>query len=244
MSGFVKIHRSILTHWVYQREDYFKAWMWLIMNARYKEEADKKLIKGKLITIERGQLIASIRFLQQAWRWRSKQKVETFLKLLEEDKMIFRKNVQNIGQITICNYGTYQDNKDSERTHVGHTKDSGRTVVGQNRKKEERKEKERSNKEERNGADIYENWRREILADHLFIDSVGMSQKILPEKIPDLVIEFISMKKGLGEDRHKSYQDFKKNFFHWLRIKNESKKPNESKNLKNVGERFNYAKYQ
>jgi hypothetical protein len=145
--GHLKLSRGITEHWVWKRADYFQAWTWLLLNARYAEGEKTDLIDNKLVTWKRGELIASIRFLQQNWRWKSKTSVENFLKKLEKDKMIVRNSGQGIGHLTICNYESYNDSKDSKKdsrgTAQGQQRDSTRTEEGQDSKKGKERKKER-----------------------------------------------------------------------------------------------------
>jgi hypothetical protein len=81
------------------------AWVWLIEDAAF---ADRKVnIAGKTVTLHRGQLSHSTRFLAKAWLW-SEAAVRRYLTRLKTDAMIDA--VSDAGQtiITICNYGKYQ----------------------------------------------------------------------------------------------------------------------------------------
>jgi hypothetical protein len=107
-----------------------EAWLWMLMEARHVKT--KEFVKERLIETPRGSFTHSLRYLADAWKW-SKTRVETFLKHLENEKMIVRKSRQGIGQITILNYDTYQirrdTDKDSQRTLKGQSKDTERTEL-------------------------------------------------------------------------------------------------------------------
>lgn len=83
------------------------AWLWLIANATWK--AKKVRHKGRVMTLERGQLLAGRAYLAQQWEW-SEQSVRTFIAQLANQSML--KINQSGGHfanvITICNYDTYQ----------------------------------------------------------------------------------------------------------------------------------------
>lgn len=83
---------------------------------------NKTMIDGKLVTVKRGQRITSLRKLGDRWNW-SLTKVDAFLKLLEEDKMIVLKKDTKKTLITIVNYDIYQNNDLEKR----HRKDSEKT---------------------------------------------------------------------------------------------------------------------
>lgn len=106
MAGWIKVHRDITKHWIFQDAEKFKWWMDLLIMASY--EDDKLLVGDNLVTLKRGQLSVSLSFLSTRWR-RSKETVLNFLKLLESDRMIERKSDRKSTTITICNYESYQD---------------------------------------------------------------------------------------------------------------------------------------
>ena len=92
MDGWIKVHRSIQEHWLYQEKRVFSkyvAWLDMIMLTNHK---DNKFLLGKeLIDVERGSFVTSELKLMDRWNW-SKTKVRNFLNLLEEDKMILKKS--------------------------------------------------------------------------------------------------------------------------------------------------------
>lgn len=83
------------------------AWFWMIFEAR-REEQEGKEIQGKCIDIPSASFIHSLRFMAKAFGWTEK-KVRTFLEHLENLKMIERKLTQGLTQVTICNFGDYQN---------------------------------------------------------------------------------------------------------------------------------------
>lgn len=108
MAGFYLMHRGWRNNPVFAGEPYSRAdaWIWLIENAAF---APHQIgIKGKTVTIGRGQLSHSLRHLATTWKW-DEAKVRRFLSRIERDEMI--RCVADAGQnvITICNYEKYQD---------------------------------------------------------------------------------------------------------------------------------------
>lgn len=106
MAGWIKIHREITKHWIFQDAEKFKWWIDLLIMASHEEY--KTLVNGDLKSLKRGQLTVSLSFLSSRWG-RSKEKVLNFLRLLESDHMIDRKADRKSTTITICNYDSYQD---------------------------------------------------------------------------------------------------------------------------------------
>jgi hypothetical protein len=112
--SFYLMHRGWLDHDVFgdpEREPLCKraAWAWLIDHAEY---AVKQVRIGRtLVTLQRGQLSYSLRFLGKSWGWHY-LRVRRFLTDLAERNMIEtvcetgRETAQTI--LTICNYERYQ----------------------------------------------------------------------------------------------------------------------------------------
>lgn len=110
MSGWIKIHREIAGHWIFQDAEKFKWWIDMLFLASY--EDNKTLVKNQITEIKRGQFIGSISFFMKRWDV-SKNRVINFLRLLQSDGMIDKKTDKNVTLITICNYESYQDAPDN-----------------------------------------------------------------------------------------------------------------------------------
>lgn len=107
MSGFFVMHRGWRDSPVFRGEfSRGDAWVWLIENACWKPT--KFDVKGKTITLERGQLCASRDYLAKVWGW-SSSAVERFLARLQTEQMIGRETGQGKSIVTISNYAKYQD---------------------------------------------------------------------------------------------------------------------------------------
>jgi hypothetical protein len=126
--GFYLMNRGWLDHPVLAGEfDRRSAWSWLIENAAWKPRSVS--VKGKIIALERGQLVASVRYLSVAWGWR-RDKTHRFVGSLRTATMIRTENRTGETVITICNYDVYQYDVEFGRT-VNRTEN--RTAVGQNK---------------------------------------------------------------------------------------------------------------
>ncbi len=124
--GWIKLHRKIQEHWIYQEKRVFsryEAWIDLIILANHKD--NKTLIDGQLEIVKRGQFITSIRILCARWDW-SNTKVINFLKTLESEKMIIQKSDSKKTVVTIINYEVYHA-RDSEETTQKHFKNDSET---------------------------------------------------------------------------------------------------------------------
>lgn len=77
----------------------------------------------------------------------------------------------------------------------------------------------------------------QIKADHTFWEGTAMSLRVPIDAIEDMLQEFVNEKLALGET-HKSYQDFRKNFFAWLRIAISKQQHNQQKNDTKTQDRY------
>ena len=118
MAGWIKISREIEDHWLWQDADRMRWWIDMLFLASWE---DKKVIEDThLITIKKGQFIASVAFLCKRWG-KSNKTIIKYLKLLEEDEMICREVLhRQTPIITICNYDKYQCNDDNSVQTIVH----------------------------------------------------------------------------------------------------------------------------
>lgn len=108
MNGWIKLHRKIVTHDLFQEErvfSKFEAWVDLILLANYKDK--KVLINNQWILVKRGQHLTSIKKLAERWNW-SRGKVKNFLELLKNDSMLTYQVTSKYTLLTVENYGFYQ----------------------------------------------------------------------------------------------------------------------------------------
>jgi hypothetical protein len=110
MSGWIKIHREITEHWIFQDSEKFRWWVDMLFLATY--EDNKILVKNQIVEVKRGQFIGSLSFFTKRWGI-SKERVINFLRLLLSDGMILKDSDRNVTLITICNYESYQDRPDN-----------------------------------------------------------------------------------------------------------------------------------
>lgn len=140
--GFIKLYRKFFDHHFWKEDREFsraEAWIDLLRTARYKKGTSGKIVNGRLIEWERGELLASVRFLQDRWGWGSTGKVTRFLEMLEKQNMVRRKTEQGVTVLTICNYSTYNPMENDNGTGTERRQNSDRTETeqwqGQNSKK-------------------------------------------------------------------------------------------------------------
>lgn len=122
LSNFIPISRKIFDHefWEENRSfSKFESWVDLLQSARYENTLKSEWINGKEVKFGRGQLIASIRFLQKRWNWGSITKVEKFLNVLKNKDMVVLEKGQGLNVITICKYDSYNQLFFDDRTAKG-----------------------------------------------------------------------------------------------------------------------------
>jgi len=105
--GWIKLHRNIQEHWLWQDEPYDKAraWIDLLFLANYEDK--KTSYKGSVIICKRGDVNLSFSDLAERWHW-SRQRVSRFIKLLESDQMVRASVTTRRTVITIVNYDKFQ----------------------------------------------------------------------------------------------------------------------------------------
>jgi hypothetical protein len=126
MSGWIKVHRQLSNHWIWEKPEYLKWWLDILMQANI--EPKKVLIKNQLIEIGRGEVVYSYETWANRWKI-NKSKVLRFLKMLEKDSMIVLKSETVTTRITICKYDTYQGERNDNETQVKRNWNASETQV-------------------------------------------------------------------------------------------------------------------
>ncbi len=139
--GWIKIWRNVWDsgNWYANRRgakaSRFEAWVDLLMMANHAPR--EQYINGKRVLIERGCLSASIRFLAKRWRW-SVGRTRRFLNDNDLKQKCTQQQVQGQTHLTICNYETYQGQRNTDASGDGHTNghSSGTNTIMKELKKE------------------------------------------------------------------------------------------------------------
>jgi hypothetical protein len=114
INGYFKLQRRFFDHWLWSEKRCLskaEAWLDLLQIAAF--TPTKRIVRDKLLMIEEGEVIASLRYLAERWDW-NKDKVSGFLKLLESEQMIRREMRQGESVIIICKYKDYARIHDTE----------------------------------------------------------------------------------------------------------------------------------
>jgi len=146
MSGWIKIHRSIKDHWLYQEDrvySRFEAWNDILLSVNYSDS--KQIIKGKVYTIRRGESIFSLDTWAKRWKW-DKSKVRRFLNLLQTDSMIVLVTDNITTHLTVCNYASYQDERNASETPKKRKRNTNEIQMTPIKEEEEIQEEEKDKK--------------------------------------------------------------------------------------------------
>jgi hypothetical protein len=162
MSGYVRIHRSLIGHPAFRNDAEAMAFAWLVAKAAWKQTRVR--YKGHDIVLERGQLTISIRDFAERLD-RPKGWAERLFARLREHGMIDQKNRTQVGTqvgthggtvggtaasvITICNYGEYQAEALFDETV---RKTPAKTQVRQAQDTEQEREEEKNISSEPKGS--------------------------------------------------------------------------------------------
>lgn len=146
LSNFIPINRKLFKHefWQEQRPySRFEAWLDLLVTARFDNTQGRMVIGCTTVRWNRGQLVASTRYLGERWRW-GKTKVANFLNWLKNEKMIVSSTAEGTLQtiITICNYDTYNAITKTDGQPDGQHADTTGTTARQDKDKTNKANKE------------------------------------------------------------------------------------------------------
>jgi hypothetical protein len=124
MSGWIKLHRQLTEHWIWNNSDYLKWWLDILMEVNHTDQ--KTLIKGILFECKRGEKLYSLDTWAKRWKT-NKSKVRRFFDLLQKDEMIVLKNETITTRLTVCKYDSYQDERNANETQVKRKRNASET---------------------------------------------------------------------------------------------------------------------
>jgi hypothetical protein len=149
MSGYLRVQRDRFGHKLFRASKTNPfcrgyAWDWMVAQACWR--ATTYDIRGKTVTVDRGQFVASPDEMAMAWGW-ARTSVQRFLSRLQTDHMIGQETGHNKTIITICNYDKYQtDTSESGQEsgrNIGHKAGTKRAAKERREEGEEKEEGKR-----------------------------------------------------------------------------------------------------
>jgi hypothetical protein len=136
MSGWIKVHRKVQDHWIFkeQREfSRFEAWLDMLLCANHSEQ--QVIIQGVIYTVKPGESLHSLETWAKRWNW-SKSKVKRFFDTLTKELMIVTTNETKTTRITICNYASYQVERNADETRTKRKRNADETQTEPNKNEE------------------------------------------------------------------------------------------------------------
>ena len=156
--GWIKIYRQIRENWIWEDPEKLKWWLDLLLSANHE---DKDIfIKGKVITIKRGQYFTSTGNLAKRWKT-SRGTVIRFLRLLNDTAMVTVDGTANGTTLTIVNYSNFQDTRTADGTTDGTTDGTAHGTTGGTQTRRNKNYKETKNARAR--GVYFENQRKDDL---------------------------------------------------------------------------------
>ena len=227
MIGWIKVHRQLTDHWIWQKPEYLKWWLDIIIQANI--EPKKVLIKGQLLEVNRGEVIYSYETWANRWKI-SKSKVIRFLKMLEKDSMILLKSETITTRITICKYDTYQGERYDSETQVTRTRHASDTQVKPTKEYKELK-KERIEEKYLSFEDIEDEMSKEKPLKRPYFRRMSEIHDLDEKTVKDLFKKWAVLKEGEAMTIDKAQNSFN------LYLQNNSK------TLKGSTEKVEVSKY-
>lgn len=141
MSGWIKLHRSLFSHWIAADDEKLCAWLKILATVNH--TAKKVAIGNRLLDCKPGEALLSLDSwcLKLGPKW-NKSKVRRFFALLEGDGMIVTKNETQTTRLTLVNWGTYQDQRHADETQTTRKRHADDTQMTPTQEWKERKEGE------------------------------------------------------------------------------------------------------
>lgn len=144
MAGTVNVSRDLWDDPTFKDSEMSQreAWIWMIASASWKPRL--KRFGTHEISLLRGQLAASTRFMAKAWGW-SEPRVRRYLDMLENRRMITRATDAGMTVITIGKYDQYQNGPRADDAGTARTPAQERRTSDANHKKGEIRVEEDTN---------------------------------------------------------------------------------------------------
>lgn len=137
-AGYIKLYRQLMENplWLEKPFSRGQAWVDLILMANF---ADGKLMQGgKMLDVPCGCLVTSESYLMDRWGW-GKNKLRSFLQLLEREQMIDREADRNRTSIRLRKYRDFQDSQTTDRPQTDCKQTADRPLADHNIRREEGK---------------------------------------------------------------------------------------------------------
>ena len=126
--GFLKLYRKIEDHWIYDDADALKAWITILLSVNHSPEKVK--IGNDIFICGRGEKLYSLDTWSKKFGKRfNKSKTRRLLQLFVNDGMILLKNERKTTRLSVCNYDTYNDTRNTDETQVKRKRNADETQM-------------------------------------------------------------------------------------------------------------------
>jgi len=214
-NGWIRLHRGIENHWIWETPKYFARWVDMLFLASW--DTKTVLFNNRAVTVARGQFVTSSRMLQGRWKTNAKT-VRVFLDTLEQDGMIRTATSKYMTIVSICNYDKYQTPQNPNENPAENTtfseqggKREGKHLINNiNNINNISHAKTRTREEEEK---LFE----ELKASATFRESCSAALGCAPETIDRLLGKFAGLM-GAEERIHEDDADARSHFLKWAKI--------------------------
>ena len=206
MQGWLKLYRQLAENpiWLIKPFSEGQAWVDLLMITTF-DSGFIKTKNGTIIKLNRGQCGFSQLTLSERWGW-SRGKVNRYLKLLENEKMIQQKIVANTTIINILNYDNFQN--DTINNTINDTINGQQTIQQTDTIKNDNNEKNDKNDKnveeihtQAEGEKLYGTYANVLLTNKNYNKLLGIC---LSKELLETVINELSEKIEIGD--YKEYE--------------------------------------
>jgi len=130
MSGWIKVHRKMRGHWVMNDPRHAAGWLAILMHVNYRPA--EVPIGAHIYHLEAGESCRSVGTWADVLpgKW-TRANVRTFLKLLENAKMITTRSTNKTTILKVVNYDTYQTCQPAEQPSNNHQTTSSQPATNQ-----------------------------------------------------------------------------------------------------------------
>jgi hypothetical protein len=166
MEGWIKIHRRIKEHWIWDNEIYLKAWIGILLSVNHEDK--KVLIQGELIECKRGQSLLSLAGWAKCFgkKW-TIQRIRTFFELLKIDAMIETEGLRKTTRLTVCNYDSYQLLQQASNNQTTSKQQASNNQTTTNKNEEEGIKNEKNEKNFIEQVYSFSDYSKEMLEDFI-----------------------------------------------------------------------------
>lgn len=137
--GWIKLYRKSFENFLYQESRPLtrrEAWEDILLLVNHSE--GEVLIGNKKHAVKPGQSVRSLQSWARHFRW-SKPKVKRFFDLLQNESMIVLENLHKTTRLTVCNWDSYQGDRNAKETEVKRQRNGSETLPYPNKNGENEK---------------------------------------------------------------------------------------------------------